>query len=305
METAAGLVRELLWLSLMGFAPILLLAGLLGILLAIMRLRRDARTMPPVRRRVLQRPDAQRIARRIRRHREPCLMLAAAEHATFSKLGGAPDLPPDLAWPEEAGGQLRFLCQIDLAQARASGGPEWLPGTGYLYAFHSEDTGSPDQVRILYASPPIVISARAPRDASAWPYGQRPIRFVGQDSLPSLDWLGEDMEAPAVHDEDLEALIELSTPDWTGPLHKLGGYPDELQDEQMAVACEIARGASGDKGRFPGVAAASRTWRLLLQIDSDPLLGTDFGGGRLYVFVRLADAKRASFDETVTLWQAD
>ncbi len=133
---------------------------------------------------------------------QPSLLLSAGRRLGFSKLGGHPDLPSELAWPE---------------------GPEWLPATGRIYAFHSEDNGSPDQVRILYAPAERSVAEAQPRDASAWPYDEQPIAFVLRDSFPSLDWLAEDV---TVDEAELDGLVGLSGPDWDGPPHKLGGYPD-------------------------------------------------------------------------------
>jgi hypothetical protein len=298
MEAAPKLVRELLLFSLVGFSPVLLLAIVLGSLAIIVRLRgRKGANAHDRANPVLRSVDALRIGRRIRRNRMPCLLLAPAETAAFSRLGGLPELPISMVWPENTEGQLRFLCQIDLASAAASGAPEWLPDAGRLYAFSSGDNGAPDQVRVFFTPAETELALVSPRDASAWPYEERPIGFVGQDSLPSLDWLGEDLTTADVSDEELDGLVSLSDPKWDGPLHKLGGYPDELQDEQMAITCsEVA-------GILESARQARRNWRLLLQIDADAELGTGFGGGRLYVFVRLADARRACFDRTVTLSQ--
>lgn len=299
---APELVRELLALSLVGFSPVLLLAAAVGALTLLVKLRGPARPDGRDRRSDLTSPDAQRVLRRMRRNKDACVLLAAADRDAFSRLGGHPALPDGVSWPEGPDGQLRFFCQIDLAEARANGAPEWLPKSGRLYAFHGEDYGAPDQVRILFASAEAELAARHPRDASAWPYDERPIAFVKRDSLPSLDWLGEDTAASSLDMEDLERLVELSDLDWTGPLHKLGGYPDEIQNGQMAVACERARNGSSEDRTL--AARAFRNWRLLLQIDTDRDLGASFGdGGRLYVFVHRKDARQTRFDRTVTVYQ--
>lgn len=299
-EAAPQLVRELLMISLIGFAPVLLIGAVVGALTVFFNLRgqRTPKTARPGG--SPRSAEATRIAKRMRRNMQSTLLLAGASQPGFSKLGGHPDLPNEVAWPEDADGQFRFLAQVDLADVRAAGGPEWLPPSGRIYAFHNEDNGSPDQVRILFTPSESPVVEVRPSDASAWPYEVRSIAFVRRDSLPSLDWLGEEA---MIGETEMDGLVDLSKPDWDGPLHKVGGYPDELQDEQMALTCErlYRGGAADDDPEAAGKAA--RHWRLLLQIDSDPALGTDFGGGRLYVLVRLQDARRARFDRTITLMQ--
>ena len=55
-----------------------------------------------------------------------------------SRVGGTPDLPPDLAWPTHDGKHLTFIAQLDLASL-----PRWkdspLPATGWLWAFAGGD----------------------------------------------------------------------------------------------------------------------------------------------------------------------
>ncbi|TAL31300.1 DUF1963 domain-containing protein [Phenylobacterium sp.] len=300
METAPRLVRELLAISLLGFAPAILMAAVVGGLTILFNLRGQTASNAGRVGEPLRSPEAIRIARRTRRNMQPSLLLSKGRRLGFSKLGGHPDLPSELTWPEGRDGQFRFLAQVDLADARTAGGPEWLPATGRIYAFHSEDNGSPDQVRVLYAPAEASVAEAQPRDASAWPYDEQPIAFVRHDSFPSLDWLAEDV---AVDEAELDALVGLSTPDWNGPLHKLGGFPDELQDAPMAVVCERLFHGGGEDDDLEAAHKAARIWRLVLQIDSDPSLGTDFGGGRLYVFARRDDARRARFDRTITLMQ--
>jgi uncharacterized protein YwqG len=55
-----------------------------------------------------------------------------------SQVGGAPDLPPDLAWPKHEGRHLPFIAQVELATL-----PRWnnnpLPRSGWLWAFAGGD----------------------------------------------------------------------------------------------------------------------------------------------------------------------
>jgi uncharacterized protein YwqG len=52
-----------------------------------------------------------------------------------SKLGGSPDLPPHLQWPERTGGTLPFVAQINLAEAVPYDSQRILPKSGMLYFF--------------------------------------------------------------------------------------------------------------------------------------------------------------------------
>jgi len=91
--------------------------------------------------------------------------------------------------------------------------------------------------------------------------------------------------------------------------HRVGGYPNEIQDAQMALICEHAfRGLPDPVYQLdvtPELERAADEWRLLIQIDSDPALKMNWGdGGRLYTFIRKTDARAGDFTKTVAIWQS-
>lgn len=230
-------------------------------------------------------------------------------HRHFSKLGGEPDLPQGAAWPYIGGRPLAFLVQLDLVEVRAAGGPGWLPETGRLWAFNDkEGYGGRDHLRVLFAStdPPI---ARRPFPVELQKrhrYGERPVDFHRMTSIPSLDWLGVDVEEIDVVGRDLDELADAPGADFGNePQHRIGGYPAEIQDERMAITAELlARGLDRAAEITPAIERAAREWRLLLQIDSDPALGMNFGdAGRLYVFIKEKHARAGDFSKTVSNWQ--
>jgi uncharacterized protein YwqG len=251
--------------------------------------------------------DARRIWRKMRALSQPTLMLAPAVQEAFSKMGGQPDLPTDVEWPTGFDGPRAFLAQFDLAAVRTAGGPAWLPDTGALYLFDDGLSDAEDLVWAFYAAQPG--SAPTPAPAALGDKRKRPerwVQFLEFPSLPSLDWLGEDLQRLDVDDDELDALADAPDEPFGDELqHRIGGYPSEIQNEEMAVAAELAsRGLRRSKPLPRGVRKASGDWRLLFQADSDPALKMSFGdAGRLYVFIREADARAADFSKTVTIWQ--
>lgn len=128
-------------------------------------------------------------------------------------------------------------------------------------------------------------------------------------SAPSLDWLGFDAADIDMNEDEfaaLETIADAPPPDEIQ--HRIGGYPNEIQPERMALSCEhLARGLPipvWGQEIPPAIGRGSKEWRLLLQIDSDPALKMNFGdGGRLYVFIRERHARAADFSKTVAIWQ--
>lgn len=253
---------------------------------------------------------AKRIWRNMQKEAQPTLLLAPTDNETFSKLGGDPETPTDATWPSGPQGPLGFLLQLDLAEVRAAGGPEWLDGAGSLYAFHDERWGLADQIRVIHAAPgPRQPLAPPEALAPGWRYPERRAEFLTYASLPSLDWLEEDVRELDLDDEELDALADAPNEAFGDELqHRVGGYPSELQDGQLAIVAEyVSRGLEPDAAQSvpPAIRRAAKAWRLLFQIDSDPALKMSWGdSGRFYVFIREADARKGDFSKTVTLSQS-
>lgn len=249
------------------------------------------------------------LAARIGRLVRPTLLLAPASGPGLSKLGGDPELPAGLAWPQGHKRPRTFLAQIDLAALAQLSQIDWLPQEGRLYAFYDPDAhGCADVVRILSSVEPPGLPVPAPPGVK-WTFPERRVAFTALRSAPSLDWLGLDASEIELDEDEFGRLERFAdAPPLDETQHRIGGYPNEIQPERMWLSCEhLARGLpepSWDEDIPAAVERAAKEWRLLLQIDSDPALKMDFGdGGRLYVFIRERHARRGDFNKTVALWQ--
>lgn len=254
--------------------------------------------------------DFGRIRGRMVRAARPTLLLTPAKEPGFSKLGGGPELPLGTEWPTGDRGPRAFVAQIDLGTLRANGGPEWLSDEGRIYAFVDEErNGFADLVCIVHSSEPPG-PARAAASGPGKPFLERRVAFQTYESVPSLDWIGIDPTEISVSPEELDQLAGAPDVPFGDELqHRIGGYPSEIQDEQMAISCELMRRGLPPEYEgteiTPAIERASKQWRLLLQIDSDPALKMNWGdSGRLYVFIREKDALKGDFSRTVTISQS-
>lgn len=235
----------------------------------------------------------------------PALALVAAAEPTNSWLGGKADLPDGVAPPGAHLGDYRFLARLDLAEARRAGGPDWLPAQGVLHVFLDDQRwGFADAARVMSAPAAAPLVA----DAACLECGdyarRRALAYTAFVSTPSLDWLGVDYRRLPVDDEAFEDIFDVAREaSLPAPLHQVGGYPHEIQSENLSVLCELmARGLDAMRDPVtPEIEAAAMDWRLLLQVDSDEDLRLNWGdGGLVYVFVREADARAGDFTRTVT-----
>lgn len=241
-------------------------------------------------------PTAEEVER-VRELREalvrPALRLTSADEPGFSKLGGAPELPPELAWPVGADGPLAFVTQMDLAEARAAGGPDWLPDEGAIYVFYDDDRfGFPDFVKLLFG--PRGEVERAPPLSPEREFGERRVGFLATRLKPSVDWLDLGPAFYGVFEDEV---------DDAEPDHRLGGYPSEIQWECLPATAErLAREAGWTSAATAPFDPATTEWRLLLQIGHDDELGMEWlDAGAIYILVREEDARAGDFSKTVAI----
>jgi uncharacterized protein YwqG len=222
-------------------------------------------------------------------------LLAEPGHDGDSWLGGVPSLPAGIEWPTWRTGPLAFVAALSLAEVHAALPEAPLPSSGSLLLFFDQhatswglEPGDEGNGRVLFVPAGEEVAATEPpqglAEESRWP--RRPLRLAPEWTLPDL--FSERVEALGIHvdrkDEYaalLDALALRQAPRGLDvleetPQHRLLGHPALIQDEP-----EIAEVA----GEGP-----EDSWRLLLQIDSEPELDMWWGdAGRLYVYARAAD----------------
>lgn len=249
----------------------------------------------------------------MRERERPCLHLSPAAESGGSWLGGAPSLAPGQAWPRWQDIPFSFLAQLDLAEARQAGGPEWLPDRGCLQVFF-DPTRFDHQDRSAWiishlSAETATAPAAEPHDLPAKRrYKPRPIRYEAATSYPLYDrsWhLTRDFSEA----EDAAVEAALGFVEQVEPAHRIGGYPRPIQSDFMEAECQHAWNdefapelerprnlASRSEGETDHSPPGFDEWRLLLQLDSDERMGTNWGdGGTLYFWIREQDARAGDF----------
>lgn len=215
-----------------------------------------------------------------------------------TKIGGAPDLPADFAWPTRAGRRLAFVAQIAFAQLRrlAPVTPE-LPSDGLLWFFYDAEQqpwGSRDESDGWHVAGQVGTETlvRHP-DAPAFPACAIDM-FVELTLPPIRSALARSLGEAFDRYTDLHesfTYIYRRPPRVDGQVHRVGGHPDAIQGDMTRRIEYGWRGADLDHPTDE-LEAAARTWRLLLQLDSDDAAGMMWGdSGRLFVWMREDDLR--------------
>ena len=253
-----------------------------------------------------------------------------------SRLGGRPDLPADIAWPTRGGVPLDFLAQIRLADLSSSATGGRLPQNGWLWFFFDKNEWEPcdpSAWRVMYCEDP---GARLETRLSGQPRRQEvarglPVRFSREWTLPDACDLArsalcgrrsvvtkqladgtkkdECISPGPLSPRLLEAYqtLEEELGKEDGAKHRMLGYPDELQEMHFLLALEgadrrwVCLGYDDPRPIRSSEKVPGQT--LLLQLDSDRLLGQSWGdGGRLYFWIAESDLLTRRFERVwVTL----
>lgn len=270
--------------------------------------RMAAKEQPPGR---PHRPGGGALESQMKALARPTLLLLPTEAPAFSKLGGAPDLGDGAAWPtsmvihrfprREVTTSMGFVAQLDLAEVRAAGGPDWLPDDGRLYFFAEPWMGAALHIATPDDGRPRIAVPALPK---GFPLAERRVAMTPAISYPDLEWLVDDLSELDIDDDALDRLSEFPTAHMPSPEHRVGGHASAIQTSDMELECE--RMLATRESRGPADLPPRETdWRLLLQVDTDVELKTKWGdGGRLYYWIREADARAGDFSKIQMVGQS-
>jgi len=246
-----------------------------------------------------------------------------------SRLGGAPDLPADMAWPRWRENPMVFVAQFNLEEVTAAQPSHRLPKTGLLSVFMGLDDGdgmlgmpeSKGMWRVLWTPAGTAWQRQTmpavPDELAVFSrYQEAAITYKpGGYALPQEDsYLVDALQLTPEEQQgyvDLIQQVNQNHPEGQ-PAHQLLGHPWALQSNDMEMAS--ARASAGEDPfsallpEDPGYAEWLRRaagWQLLLQLGSDESQTNMLWGdaGLYYWFIPRANLFQQNFDETWGLLQ--
>ena len=236
-----------------------------------------------------------------------------------SKVGGLPDLPANLTWPEFEGLPQSFIAQIRLAEVRPYDVEGVLPETGMLWFFYDarqraygDDPQNCGAWQVLFqegnlsnlqrTSAPARLPAESRFKACSVRFaGEVTLSQVPQMEIPDYDWRDEELEKYE------ELVTHLTPPERRAFRHRLLGYPDFIQDD-MRLQCQLlSHGITDyDDPRAQELERDAMDWRLLLQVDTDERIGMRWSStGMLYYWITSTNLQARRFETIWLVMQAD
>lgn len=229
-----------------------------------------------------------------------------------SKLGGAPDLPADVVWPEWDGKPLTFMAQINLTELDLSPFNELLPSTGVL-AFFYESTSQPwgdtppeGAARVIYSndsSTPLQRRQHPVMEIDKW-YTVKALPAARITPKPIWTCRCYDYpdNPPYLSETQSENYNRLYSSVYAAiqPKHMMLGhaYPQQTDVRIYAQALLWRFNHPSTKVDYDAAKAAMGQWVTLLQIDTDDDLGMMWGDvGLIYYMFREQDLRALKFDQ--------
>lgn len=231
--------------------------------------------------------------------------------ATSTHLGGRPLLAADARWPRTLDGRpLSLVAQIDCAPLAPLVPTEPLPARGALSFFYDADEqpwGFDPADADGWAVRHTADAERAVRHEFPGDLADD-LRFVPVPLRPRLEWTF--VPDPSYDAEQAglvaysEAYERVMGEEGSGALsNRLLGHPDRIQGD-MQLECQLASngldcgGVPGDGDpRTASLTPGAADWRLLLQVDSEPLARMTWGDiGRLYWWLRAEDLQAGRWE---------
>lgn len=233
-----------------------------------------------------------------------------------SKLGGRPDLPPDIQWPQWKGLPQSFIAQIRLDDVHDGR----VPAHGMLWFFYDarqetygEDPADRGGWQVFFrendlhvlrrATPPATLPATSQFNACS-------IRWASESSvtqqpqleIPDLAWTDDDQEK---YDQALAKLI--TSGERSAVHHRLLGFPDTIQDDMRQQCQLVSNGVTdGSDPRAADLTKGAQEWQLLLQVDSDDHANMHWANaGMLYYWIKRSDLQAQKFDQTWLVLQSE
>jgi len=235
-----------------------------------------------------------------------------------SKLGGRPDLPPDLTWPTNEGRPLDFLLQINLGELQEHDSRHLLPASGlltFLYDLDDQpwcyDPKDLDGFRVIY-TPDLagLVSRDIPDHEFALP--ECAVRFHSLLTLPHFGSRAAEalIESAQLTEKETDSYFELPSqienlysPSEQAGNHHLLGHSSNVQGDMQLEAQLVTNGlycgdATGYQDpRSQVLESGADYWMLLLQLDSDDAADIMWGDcGMLYYWIRKDDLAHQRFD---------
>ncbi len=236
-----------------------------------------------------------------------------------SKMGGLPDLPPEVAWPVWKGVPQSFIAQIRLEDIQQYDSDGLLPHKGMLWFFYDalQQTYGADPAdrggwSVLYKEDMTGLQ-RSQIPANLPTTGQfRPcsLSFASEISLsqvprldiPNFDWTDAEQQR---YEKLLSTFPDAA--DHAAAHNRMLGFPDTIQDD-MRMQCQLVSHGVTDETdpRAAALAKGAMDWLLLLQVDSDERAEMQWAdAGMLYYWITRSDLQSLRFDGSWLVLQSD